>query len=128
MARLKERTIDIEEMINKLEPEQKETTQSLRSLIKTAVPETLEVAKHQTLTYKLNGIDFVWITPYHGHVDLEFAMGASLDSALLKSRGTGKSENQRHVTVGNFDKLKPELERLLKAAAQIGFEHCQTTA
>jgi hypothetical protein len=129
MVRLKERTVDIEDIVNKLEPQQKLTTQNLRALIKTVVPEAVETVKHQTITYKLNKVDFVWILPYQGHVDLEFAMGASLASVLLKSRGTAeKSENLRHITVGNFDKLKPELERLLKAAAQVGFEHCPTSS
>jgi hypothetical protein len=48
-------------------------------------------------------------------------MGASLDSDLLKSRGIAeKSENVRHITVSNLDKLKPEIVRLLKAATAIG--------
>ena len=56
-------------------------------------------------------------------------MGASLDSNLLKSRGTAeKSENVRHVSIGDFDKVKLEIARLLKAAAAIGFEHCRTSA
>ena len=56
-------------------------------------------------------------------------MGASLDSDLLKSRGTAeKSENVRLITVGNFDKEKPEVARLLKAAAAIGFKHCKSSA
>jgi hypothetical protein len=54
-------------------------------------------------------------------------MGASLDSDLLKSRGAEKSENVRHITVSNFDKLKPEIIRLLKEAVAIGFEHCPTS-
>ncbi len=39
MARLKESKIDIEDQIvSKLEPDQKEITQNLRSLIKSSVP------------------------------------------------------------------------------------------
>ncbi len=128
MARLKERTVDIEEIVNGLDPKRKEAVQNIRALIKAAVPETVELAKHGKITYKLKNVDFVWISPYQGHVDLEFAMGASLDSDLLKTRGTAKkSENQRHITVSNFDKIKPELIRLLKSAAEIGFEHCTST-
>lgn len=119
---VKQRTID--EILVSLEPAQKETTQNLRALIKSAVPETVEIVRQGKIAYKLNGKDFVWISPYQSHVDLEFFMGASLDSDLLKSRGKEKSENVRHITVSNLDKLKPEIVRLLKAAAAIGFEHC----
>ena len=52
-------------------------------------------------------------------------MGASLASKVLKSRGVAESNNNvRHVAVGNFDKLKPELSRLINEAAALGFEHC----
>jgi len=120
---VKQRTID--EILGSLEPAKKETTQNLRALIKSTVPETVEIVRQGKIAYKLNGKDFVWISPYQSHVDLEFLMGASLDSDLLKSRGIAeKSENVRHITVSNLDKLKPEIVRLLKAAAAIGFEHC----
>lgn len=120
-----QRTID--EILGSLNPAQKETTQNLRTLIKNTVPETVEIVKQGKITYKLDGKDFVWISHYQNHVDLEFAMGASLDADLLKSRGVAeKSENVRHISVGNFDKVKPELVRLLKQAAALGFEHCST--
>ena len=61
-------------------------------------------------------------------MDLEFAMGASLDSDLLKSMGKEKPENVRHVTVSDFEKLKPEIARLLKEAGSVGFRHCSTSA
>ena len=114
-----QRTID--EILGSLEPAKKETTQNLRALIKSTVPETVEIVRQGKIAYKLNGKDFVWISPYQSHVDLEFSMGASLDSDLLKSRGIAeKSENVRHITVSNLDKLKPEIVRLLKAATAIG--------
>jgi hypothetical protein len=75
--------------------------QNLRAIIKSAVPETTELVKNKNITYKLNNKDFVWIRHFQNHVDLDFSMGASLDSDLLKSRG----------------KKKPEIVRLLKAAA-----------
>ena len=84
----------------------------------------VEIVRHQNITYKLNDKDFVWICHYQGHSDLEFSMGASLDSDLLRSKGKMKSRDVRLVEVGNFDKLKPEITRLLKAAAAIGFDHC----
>jgi hypothetical protein len=53
-------------------------------------------------------------------------MGASLDSKLLKTRGVAeKIENTRHIS-GYFDAIKPEVTRLLKEAAAVGFEHCPT--
>jgi len=83
--------------------------------------------KQGKITYKLEGKDFVWITNYQQHVDLEFAMGSSLSSDLLKSRGVAEqSQNVRHVAVGNFVLVKPELERLVREAATLGFEHCAT--
>ncbi|MGD0996242.1 MAG: DUF1801 domain-containing protein [Candidatus Bathyarchaeia archaeon] len=124
---IKQRTID--EILSSLEPAQKETIQNLRALIKSAVPETVEIVRQGKIVYKLNDKDFVWISHYQDHVDLEFFMGASLDSDLLKSRGEAeKSENVRHITVSHLDKLKPEIVRLLKAAAAVGFEHCPTSA
>jgi len=119
------RTID--EILGILDPAQKDTVQNLRALIKSAVPESVELVKQGRVTYKLESKDFVWISHYHDHVDLEFAMGASLDSDLLKSRGVAEeNQNVRHIAVGNFEKLKPELTRLLKDAAAVGFEHCSS--
>ena len=117
------RTMD--EILGSLDPAQKENLQNLRALIKAAVPESVELIKQGKVTFKLQNKDFVWISHYHDHVDLEFAMGASLDSDLLKSRGAAEeNQNVRHIAVGNFEKLRPELTRLLKKSATIGFEHC----
>jgi len=120
-----QRTID--EILGILNPNQKETIQNLRVLIKNSVPETVELVKNGKITYKLGDKDFVWISHYQDHVDLEFAMGASLDSNLLKTRGVAeKNDNLRHISVGNYDRAKPELAKLLKQAAAIGLEHCPT--
>ncbi len=119
----KQQTID--EILGSLNSTEKETVQSLRLLVKNTVPETVEMVKQGKVVYKLGDRDFVWIGHFQGHVDLEFAMGASLDSNLLKSRGEmQESENARHVAVANFAKLQPELTRLLKTAATLEFEHC----
>jgi hypothetical protein len=123
----KEIEVDIEDMLNRLKPEQKEIIQNLRALIKSTVPETVEIVKHGNITYKLGDNDFVWISRYQNHVDLEFAMGASLDSDLLKSRGKEKPENVRHVMVNDFEKVKPEITRLLKEAESVGFKHCSAS-
>ena len=130
MVRVKEREVDIDELLNHLEPKQKEIIQNLRELVKSTVPETIEIVKHGNIAYKLGDNDFVWIRRYQNHVDLEFAMGASLDSDLLKSTGKEKPENLRHVSVTatDFEKLKPEITRLLKEAESLGFKHCSTSA
>jgi hypothetical protein len=118
----------VEEILGSLSPAQKETVQSLRELVKNVVPETTEMVKNGKITFKLDDKDFVWISHFQDHVDLDFAMGASLDSNLLKSRGVAeKNENVRHISIGNFNSLKPELIRILKQAAVLGFEHCPTS-
>jgi hypothetical protein len=120
-----QRTID--EILGNIPPTQKETIQNLRVLIKNSVPETVEFVKNGKITYKLDDKDFVWISHYQDHVDVEFAMGASLDSNMLKTRGVAeKNDNLRHISVGNYDRAKPELAKLLKQAAAIGLEHCPT--
>jgi hypothetical protein len=119
--------VTIDEILSKLEPVQKENIQNLRAIVKNTVPEAVEIVRQGKIAYILNGKDFVWISHYQDHLDLEFAMGASLASDVLKSRGIAESnDNVRHVAVGNFDKLKPELSRLIKEAATLGFEHCST--
>jgi hypothetical protein len=120
-----QRTID--EILGNLQLDQKENVQKLRSLIKNAAPETNEIVKNGKITYKLGVKDFVWINHFSDHIDLEFAMGASLSSSLLRSRGISQSnDNIRHVPIsGNFDKIETELFRLVSEAAIQGFKHCQ---
>ena len=125
MTKAQEKQQTIDEVLSSLNPIQKETLQNLRQLVKNAVPETVEMIKQGKIAYKLEGKDFVWISHYQQHVDLEFAMGSSLSSDLLRSRGVAEhSQNVRHVAVGNFVLVKPELERLVREAAKLGFEHC----
>jgi hypothetical protein len=117
----------IDEILDALQLSQREVLQSLRSLVKRTVPETVELVKKGRVVYKLGAKDFVWISLFQSHVDLEFAMGASLSSDLLKSRGVSqRDENVRHVEVSDFKKSERELSRLLAKAATIGFEHCST--
>ena len=117
----------MDEILGSLTPHQKETLQSLRTLVKETVPESVELIKQGRIAYKIEGKDFVWINHFSDHVDIEFAMGASLGSSLLRSRGIGESnDNVRHVPVNDFGRLKPELARLLAEAATFGFEHCPT--
>ena len=88
-----QRTID--EILSNLQTTQKKTIQNLHVLIKNTVPETVEKVKNGKITYKLDEKDFVWISHYQSHVDLEFSMGASLDSDLLKSRGVAEKKRKR---------------------------------
>ena len=117
----------IEEILKNLDSTQQETIQRLRSLVKSTVPETVEIVRQGKISYRLGENDFAWISPFQNHVDLEFAMGASLASSKLKSRGPlERNENVRHIEVSNFDKQQQELTRLLGKAAILGFSHCPT--
>jgi hypothetical protein len=123
-AQQKQQTID--EVLGSLTPQQLETIQNLRQLIKEAVPLAVEIVKRGKIVYKLEGKDFVWISRAKDHVDLDFALGTSLSSGFLKRRGISeKSPNVRHVEVGNYALLKPELTRLVHEAALLEFETAQ---
>lgn len=127
MPKKQEKQQTIDEILRSLDPQQKETLQKLRQLVKDSVPETVELVKQGKLVYKLEGKDFVWITYTRQHVDLDFAMGSSLSSNLLKSRGIAeKADKVRHVRVDSYPPVKSELERLVRDAAALGFEHCPT--
>ena len=56
---MKERIVDIEQIVNALEPKQKETMHNLRALVKSSVPEAVEIVRQGKIAYKLNGKDFV---------------------------------------------------------------------
>lgn len=115
----------IDEILSTLSSDEREDLENLRALVKSTVPETEELVKNGKIVYKLGDKDFVWISPFQGHVDLEFAMGTSLSSKLLKSRGVGNTnENIRHVEISDFQSVKSELMRLVAKASTLGFEHC----
>lgn len=123
MVKKEKKTLD--EVLGSLDEKQKQTTQSLRALVKKNVPGTTEIIRRGNVTFMLDGKDFVWLTQASGHVDLEFYMGAALDSDLLRERGEReKRETVRHVEVRDVDRLEPELTRLIKDAARTGLEHC----
>jgi hypothetical protein len=127
MPKKQEKQQTIDEILGSLNPQQKATLQNLRQLIRDSVPESVELVKQGKLAYKLEGKDFAWISYTKQHVDLDFAMGSSLSSDLLKSRGVAEQNDKvRHVRVDNFPPVKSELERLVHDAAVLGFEHCPT--
>jgi hypothetical protein len=119
-----QRTID--EILDNLQPNQKGTIQNLRRLIKSDAPQAVEIIKNGKITYKLEEKDIFWINHFNDHVDLEFAMGASLSSDLLRSRGTAQSnDNLRHIPISNnFSLIKPDLSRLISDATTLEFKHC----
>lgn len=117
-AQQKQQTLD--EILTSLTPNQKTTVQNLRTLIKNTLPQTEEIVKQGKIVYKLGTKDFVWISHYSVHVDLEFAMGASLASEHFRSRGVAEhSANVRHIEVTDFWRLQGELTRLLNDAASL---------
>lgn len=127
MVKKEKRTID--EILGSLDEKQRQTTQNIRTLVKSIVPETVEIVRRGNITYILSGKDFVWLTQAYDHVDVEFFMGAALDSSLLRNHGIKeKSESVRHIEVHSFEKYQPELTRLLRDAARIGLEHCPKPA
>jgi hypothetical protein len=127
MPKAQEKQLTINEILGSLNPQQLETLQNLRQLVKDVAPQAVELVKRGKIVYKLERKDFVWISNTRSHWDVEFAMGASLSSGLLKSRGISeKSPNVRHVEVGNYALVKSELTRLVREAAALGFEHCTT--
>jgi hypothetical protein len=124
MPKKQEKQQTINEVLRSLNSQQKETLQKLRQLIKNAVPESAEMVKQGKIVYKLKGKDFVWINYTKDHVDLDFAMGTSLSSDLLRSRGVAEhNRNIRHAQISNFTQEKPELLRLVRDAAALGFDH-----
>lgn len=113
----------LEEVLNSLDDKQRKTTINLQNLIKNIVPQASETIRHSRITYVLDGRDFVWLTQASGHVDVEFATGASLDSELLRTHGIKeRNPSVRHVEVNSFEKYKPEVTRLLKDSARVWYE------
>jgi hypothetical protein len=114
----------LEEILNTLDEKQRKTTQNIQLLIRSIVPETVEIIRRGNITYILNGKDFVWLTQASGHIDVEFASGASLDSPLLRNHGIKeKNDVIRHIEVRSFEKYQPELSRLVHDAARISFDN-----
>jgi hypothetical protein len=110
----------LEEVLNSLDEKQRQTTINLQNLIKTAIPQATEIIRRGNITYVLDGKDFVWLTQANSHVDVEFAVGTSLDSELLRGHGIKeKNPSVRHVEVHSFEKYSSEVARLLRDAARL---------
>lgn len=106
----------IEEIIGKLNPEQKEIADKLRSIVKTALPEIIETVKWGNITYLLDSKNLAWIIFYKDHVDFGFFRGAELESKLLEGTGQGL----RHIKIANEkDVPKQEIAKLLVEATKL---------
>jgi hypothetical protein len=106
----------IEEIMDKLNPQQRKIADKLRFLTKKKLPEITETVRWGNITYMLNGKDFSWIIFYKDHVDYGFFRGAELESKLLE--GTGKG--LRHIKIPNEkDVQAKEIERLLVEARKL---------
>ena len=106
----------LQEILGKLNPEQKETVEKLRSLTKTALPNVVEIIKWGNITYILGENNLSWILIYSDHVDYGFFKGAELNSQSLE--GTGKE--LRHIRISTDKSLdEKEILRLLKEAAKL---------
>ena len=106
----------IEKILESLNPEKRELTEALRSIVKQVLPEVEETVKWGNITYLLGGENLAWIIVYGDHVDLGFFRGTELNSKLLE--GTGK--NLRHIKMRNIVEInQAEISRLLEKAAEL---------
>jgi hypothetical protein len=116
MVRRAAKTVD--EILSSLEPARKETTETIRSMIKSTIPDATEIVRHGRITYVKKGKDLFSIRPTQSHVDLLFVCGTTCGSRLLTGRGT-KNE-PRHVKIRNMSDIdESELIRLLKEAERV---------
>ena len=114
MREQKAKTID--EILENLNPEQKETTEKIQSIAKKTLPEVEETVKWGNITYLLKGKNLAWIILYKDHLDFGFFRGAELASKLLE--GTGK--DLRHIKIKTSKDIdEAELVRLLLDAAKL---------
>ncbi len=106
----------VEEILKKLDPEQKAIAGKLRKLVKKSIPGIKEIVKWGNITYLLDGKNVSWVLFYPDHVDLGFFMGAKLKSKRIEGTGNGL----RHVKVWKIEDIdEREFTRLLKEAARL---------
>ncbi len=116
MARYRKRTID--EILDGLEPENKEITEKLRQVVKSTIPNATETVRQGKITYVLNQKDFASIRITQSHIDLLFLCGTTCESHLLHGRGSVK--DPKHAKINKLSELdNPEFKRLLKEAETI---------
>jgi hypothetical protein len=114
MKTIKGKSVD--EIVSKLNKEQKKIADSLRSIAAGAVPEAIETVKWGNIVYELNEKNLAWLIFYQNHVDFGFFRGAELQSEILE--GTGKS--MRHIKIIDADTIpSEEITGLLKKASEL---------
>ncbi|MFW6117786.1 MAG: DUF1801 domain-containing protein [Thermoproteota archaeon] len=110
--------VTVDEIINDLDPHQREIAEELRSLIRDTVPDAEEKIRKGKIVYAAEGKDFVWINPFTDHVDLEFMCGARLISGQLKGRG--RKTNVEHLEISDKEDINEDkLRELIKEASKI---------
>jgi hypothetical protein len=108
----------VEEVLNKVGDDKKQTVYKLRGLIRIVLPKAVETVRHERITYTLNDKDFAGIRVTKQHVDLLFLHGASLSSPGLKGQGTiGDPKHIEVYALKNFD--EGEAKRLLIEEAAV---------
>ncbi|HLN46233.1 MAG TPA: DUF1801 domain-containing protein [Candidatus Sulfotelmatobacter sp.] len=116
MVKSKPKTV--EEVLAKSQPEQKDISERLRTIVKINLPDASEIVRRGVITYVLNDKDFVRIHPYSDHVDLELLTGREIDDEHLQGRGTGEDGRYiRIVSLKNIDEA--EIIRILKEVAAL---------
>jgi hypothetical protein len=109
--------VTVDEIINNIPDQQKIIVKELRLLIRNVVSDAVEKVREGKIVYAVGGIDFVWINPFTGHVDLDFMCGARLISGDLKDRG--KKSLVKHMTITSKKDINDaELKELLEEASK----------
>ncbi len=116
MVKSKPKTV--EEILDKLEPEQISVAQKLRLIVKNALPDSSEIIRRGAITYVFNGKDFARLRFTRSHADLGLLIGSKLDDRHVKGTGVGK--DVRHVKIVSIKKIDvAEIVRLVKEAAAL---------
>ncbi len=99
---------DVDAVVAKLKPPQKEIAQRLRELVLDTDPELKEQFKWRNPTYTRKG-NVCWIIFYKDHTDFGFSKGTSLSDPHRVLEGTGKG--LRHVKIRALGDIKSDVLR-----------------
>ena len=110
---------DVDDYVSKVDPKLRSQFQTLRSIIKKALPGAFEAVKWGVPFYSLDGVGVAALADYSEHLNLALMHGAELSSDLLK--GTGKG--MRHITVSTMSDIdEKEITRVLREAGALAAE------
>jgi hypothetical protein len=119
-------TIPPEALLADQPPERRAIANSLRDLVKRAVPEAIERVRPG---WGLIGYDvpvergktryfaFVWAEPEHVH--LGFEHGVLMDDPAHLLQGRGETKQVRWLTFQRLDEIPPETEELVREAVRV---------